>query len=189
MVDIEAQGGTAELLPYRVENYEQTEELIGNWLKNNLDCKIEVLVNNAGITKDNLLVFMEKEDFNSVIDINLKGAYNTTKAVINHMVRNRYGRIINIASLAGVKGVSGQVNYSASKGGLIAMTRSLAQEVAKRKITVNAVAPGFIKSDMTSELNEVELKKLVPMNRIGKPEEVAAVVSFLTSDKAAIYYW
>ncbi|MCT4624617.1 MAG: 3-oxoacyl-ACP reductase FabG [Schleiferiaceae bacterium] len=183
--EIQDAGGTGELLQYRVEDFEQTESVLGTWIKENKDSKIEVLVNNAGITKDNLLVFMEASDFNDVLDINLKGAYNTTKVVINHMVRNRYGRIINMASLAGVKGVPGQTNYSASKGGLIAMTRSLAQEVAKRKITVNAIAPGFIESDMTSELDVDTLKKLVPMNRFGKPEEVAGAVSFLVSDSAS----
>lgn len=132
-----------------------------------------------------MLVFMEKDDFNQVIDVNLRGTYNVTKAVINHMVRKRYGRIINVASFAGVKGVPGQTNYSASKGGMIAFTKSLAQEVAKRKITVNAVAPGFIHSDMTQDLPEDELKKLIPMNRFGTPEEVAGTVSFLVSDKAA----
>src|SRR5690606_39142708 len=118
-------------------------------------------------------------------DINLRGTYNVTKAVINHMVRKRYGRIVNVASLAGVKGVPGQTNYSASKGGMIAFTKSLAQEVAKRKITVNAVAPGFISTDMTKDLPEDELKKLIPMNRFGTAEEVAGTVSFLVSEKAA----
>ena len=111
--------------------------------------------------------------------------YNCTKAVIEKMIRNRYGRIINIASLSGMKGVPGQTNYSAAKGAMIATTKSLSQEVAKRKITVNAVAPGFVSSDMTSDLNEDELKKFVPANRFGKPEEVAHLVSFLASDKAA----
>jgi len=183
--EIKALGGTAELFPFRVEEFEQVNEAIANWLQNNPDSKIEVLVNNAGITSDNLLVFMEKNDFDSVVGINLGGTFNVTRAVINHMVRNRSGRIINMASLAGVTGVPGQTNYAASKGGIISLTQSLAQEVAKRNITVNAVAPGFIESDMTAELNADELKKLVPMNRFGKPEEVAAVVSFLASKNAA----
>ncbi len=182
---IEAQGGSAELLPFRVENYGETSEAIGQWLKAHPDSKIEVLVNNAGITRDNLLVFMEKPDFDEVVDINLKGTYNTTKSVINHMVRNRYGRIINMVSISGVKGVPGQANYAASKGGMIAFTKSLAQEVAKRKITVNAVAPGFISTDMTAGLNEEELRKLIPMNRFGTVDEVAGAVSFLVSPKAA----
>ncbi|MDR7129145.1 3-oxoacyl-[acyl-carrier protein] reductase [Algoriphagus sp. 4150] len=182
---IEANGGTGELMQFKVQDYEKTTETIETWIKSNPEDQIKVLVNNAGITKDNLLVFMEKDDFNQVIDINLRGTYNVTKAVINHMVRKRYGRIINVASLAGVKGVPGQTNYSASKGGMIAFTKSLAQEVAKRKITVNAVAPGFISTDMTQDLPEDELKKMIPMNRFGTPEEVAGTVSFLVSEKAA----
>ncbi|WP_057937578.1 3-oxoacyl-ACP reductase FabG [Algoriphagus resistens] len=182
---IEANGGSGELMQFLVQDYGKTTEAIDTWIKANPEDQIKVLVNNAGITKDNLLVFMEKDDFNQVIDVNLRGTYNVTKAVINHMVRKRYGRIINVASFAGVKGVPGQTNYSASKGGMIAFTKSLAQEVAKRKITVNAVAPGFIHSDMTQDLPEDELKKLIPMNRFGTPEEVAGTVSFLVSDKAA----
>ncbi len=185
VVAIQAIGGTAELLRFRVQEYDETSSTIADWIKSNPESQIKVLVNNAGITKDNLLVFMEKEDFNSVLDVNLRGTYNVTKAVINHMVRKRYGRIINIASLAGVKGVPGQTNYSASKGGMIAFTKSLAQEVAKRKITVNAVAPGFITTDMTKDLPEDELIKLIPMNRFGTPDEVAGTVSFLVSEKAA----
>jgi 3-oxoacyl-[acyl-carrier protein] reductase len=183
--EIEAHGGSAELLQFKVQDYEETTAAIDSWIKSNPEDQIKVLVNNAGVTKDNLLVFMEKDDFNNVIDINLRGTYNVTKAVINHMVRKRYGRIINVASLAGVKGVPGQTNYSASKGGMIAFTKSLAQEVAKRKITVNAVAPGFISTDMTKDLPADELKKLIPMNRFGTPEEVAGTVSFLVSEKAA----
>ncbi len=182
---IEANGGSAELLQFKVQDFEETSEAIANWIKSNPEDQIKVLVNNAGINKDNLLVFMEKDDFDNVIDINLRGTYNVTKAVINHMVRKRYGRIINVASFAGVKGVAGQTNYSASKGGMIAFTKSLAQEVAKRKITVNAVAPGFITTDMTQDLPEDELKKLIPMNRFGTPEEVAGTVSFLVSERAA----
>ncbi|MEB2777816.1 3-oxoacyl-ACP reductase FabG [Algoriphagus sp. D3-2-R+10] len=182
---IEANGGSGELMQFQVQDYEKTTEAIETWIKSNPEDQIKVLVNNAGITKDNLLVFMEKDEFNQVIDVNLRGTYNVTKAVINHMVRKRYGRIINVTSLAGVKGVPGQTNYSASKGGMIAFTKSLAQEVAKRKITVNAVAPGFISTDMTQDLPEDELKKLIPMNRFGTPEEVAGTVSFLVSEKAA----
>ncbi|WP_339759206.1 3-oxoacyl-ACP reductase FabG [Algoriphagus aquimarinus] len=185
VAEIEANGGSAELLQFKVQDYEETTTAIDSWIKSHPEDQIKVLVNNAGVTKDNLLVFMEKDDFNNVIDINLRGTYNVTKAVINHMVRKRYGRIVNVASLAGVKGVPGQTNYSASKGGMIAFTKSLAQEVAKRKITVNAVAPGFISTDMTKDLPEYELKKLIPMNRFGTPEEVAGTVSFLVSEKAA----
>ena len=182
---IEAQGGTAELLPFQVQISAEVNEKIEGWIDNNKESRIEVLVNNAGITKDNLMVFMEESQFDDVVNISLKGMYNVTRAVLQKMVRNRSGRIINMASLSGLKGVPGQVNYSAAKGGMIAATRSLAQEIAKRKITVNAVAPGFISSDMTQDLDEDMLKKLVPMNRFGKAQEVADLVSFLASEKAA----
>ena len=182
---IEEHGGSAELLPFKVENGEQVEAEIGNWLANNKESRVDVLVNNAGITKDNLMVFMEESQFDDVVNISLKGMYNVTRHLLQHMVRNRYGRIINMASLSGLKGVPGQVNYAAAKGGMIAATRSLSQEIAKRKITVNAVAPGFITTDMTQGLDEGMLKKLVPMNRFGNPQEVADLVSFIASDKAA----
>lgn len=182
---IEELGGSAELLPFKVQNSSEVNESIENWIANNKESKIEVLVNNAGITKDNLMVFMEESQFDDVVNISLKGMYNVTRAILQQMVRSRYGRIINVASLSGLKGVPGQVNYSAAKGGMIAATRSLAQEIAKRKITVNAVAPGFIKSDMTDGLDEATLKKIVPMNRFGEPQEVADLVSFLASNKAA----
>ncbi len=182
---IEDAGGSAELMPFKVENGQQVAEVISNWLKENEDATIAVVVNNAGITKDNLLVFMEESQFDDVVNISLKGMYNVTRNIIKHMIRNRQGRIINMASLSGIKGVPGQFNYSAAKGGMIAATKSLAQEVAKRNITVNAVAPGFIASDMTQDLDEDMLKKLVPMNRFGTAEEVADLVSFIASDKAA----
>ncbi len=178
-------GSDGEIIRFQVEKSEEVNTSILQWRENNPDKEITVLVNNAGITKDNLFPWVTEEDWDSVINISVKGMYNCTKAVIEKMIRNRYGRIINVASLSGLKGVPGQTNYSAAKGAMIATTKSLAQEVAKRKITVNAVAPGFITSDMTSDLNEDEFKKLVPANRFGKPEEVAHLVSFLASDKAA----
>jgi len=178
-------GGTSELLPFRVEDSTAATESIESWLKNNPEDKITVLVNNAGITRDNLMVFMSHSEFNDVIDVSLRGMYNVTRALIQHMVRNRYGRIINMASLSGLKGVPGQVNYSAAKGGMIAATKALAQEVAKRKITVNAIAPGFITSDMTKDLDEDQLKKMVPMNRFGSAQEVADLLIFIASDKAS----
>jgi 3-oxoacyl-[acyl-carrier protein] reductase len=144
-----------------------------------------VLVNNAGITRDNLFPWVSEQDWDDVLNTSVKGMYNCTQAVIQKMLRSRSGRIINIASLSGLKGVPGQTNYSAAKGAMIASTKALSQEVAKRNITVNAVAPGFIISDMTSDLDENEMKKMVPANRFGKPEEVAHLVSFLASDKAA----
>jgi 3-oxoacyl-[acyl-carrier protein] reductase len=182
---IREDGGDGELLPFKVEKSEEVNASISTWRTANPEKEITVLVNNAGITKDNLFPWVTEEDWDSVMNISVKGMYNCTKAVIEKMIRNRYGRIINIASLSGMKGVPGQTNYSAAKGAMIATTKSLSQEVAKRKITVNAVAPGFVSSDMTSDLNEDELKKFVPANRFGKPEEVAHLVSFLASDKAA----
>lgn len=182
---IEEAGGTAELMKFPVEDHETAKKHIEGWLTENKDSKIEILVNNAGITRDNLMVFMEEPDFDAVVNVSLKGMYNVTRHVLQHMVRNRYGRIINMASLSGLKGVPGQVNYSAAKGGMIAATKAMAQEVAKRKITINAVAPGFIKSDMTVDLNEDELKKMVPMNRFGDADEVAHLVTFLASNKAS----
>jgi 3-oxoacyl-[acyl-carrier protein] reductase len=154
-------------------------------MENNPNSNIEVLVNNAGITRDNLFPWVSEKDWDDVINTSVKGMYNCTQAVISKMLRNRSGRIINIASLSGLKGVPGQTNYSAAKGAMIAATKALSQEIAKRNITVNAIAPGFIISDMTSDLNEAELKKMVPANRFGKAEEVAYLASFLASEKAA----
>jgi 3-oxoacyl-[acyl-carrier protein] reductase len=154
-------------------------------MQNNPDMFIEVLVNNAGITRDNLFPWVTEEDWDDVINTSLKGMFNCTQMLIQKMLRNRSGRIINIASLSGLKGVPGQTNYSAAKGALIAATKALSQEVAKRNITVNAIAPGFIVSDMTKDLDEAELKKMVPANRFGSAEEVAHLASFLASNKAA----
>jgi len=182
---IEENGGTAELLPFDVKNSAEVSKSVGDWIENNPDKNIEVLVNNAGITKDNLFPWVTEKDWDDVMDTSVKGMYNCTQAVISKMLRSRSGRIINVASLSGQKGVPGQTNYSAAKGAMIAATKALSQEIAKRKITVNAVAPGFIISDMTSDLNEDELKKMVPANRFGTAEEVAHLVSFLASDKAS----
>jgi len=177
-------GGSAELLGFRVENNDAVNKTIQSWFDTNKGSTIDVLVNNAGITRDQLMVFMEEDDWDDVVNVSLKGMFNVTRSILQHMVRNRKGKIINVASLSGLKGVPGQTNYSAAKGGMIASTRSLAQEIAKRNITVNAVAPGFISSDMTKGLDEDKFKKLVPMNRFGQPQEVADLVSFLASEKA-----
>lgn len=182
---IKNNGGTAELLQFDVKNSEEVKTAINNWMENNPESHIEVLVNNAGITRDNLFPWVTEKDWDDVLNTSVKGMYNCTQAVIQKMLRNRSGRIINIASLSGLKGVPGQTNYSAAKGAMIASTKALSQEIAKRNITVNAIAPGFIISDMTSDLDEGELKKMVPANRFGKAEEVAYLASFLASDKAA----
>jgi 3-oxoacyl-[acyl-carrier protein] reductase len=182
---IEAEGNTGDILQFNVTDTELVKSTLDTWQENNKDAIIEVIVNNAGITKDGLFMWMPQSDWQDVINTSLNGFFNVTNHLIQKMLRNRYGRIINIASVSGVKGTAGQTNYSAAKGALVAATKALAQEVAKRKITVNAVAPGFIKSDMTAELNEAELKNLIPINRFGEPEEVAYVVSFLASQKAS----
>jgi 3-oxoacyl-[acyl-carrier protein] reductase len=181
---IKANGGTAETLQFRVENKSEVEAKLGEWEKNNPGAVIEVIVNNAGITKDGLFAMMDEPAWDSVVDISLKGFYNVTHYLIQKLLRHRYGRIINVVSLSGAKGNPGQVNYSAAKGGMIAATKALGQEVAKRKITVNAVAPGFIKTEMTKDLPVDELIKYVPANRFGEAQEVADLVSFLASEKA-----
>jgi 3-oxoacyl-[acyl-carrier protein] reductase len=182
---IEALGGKAELLQFDVANLEDVSNALDAWNESNKNGVIEVIVNNAGITKDNLFMWMKNEDWNSVINTSLNGFFNVTNHLIQKLLVNRYGRIINMVSVSGLKGTAGQTNYSAAKGAVIAASKALAQEVAKRKITVNAVAPGFIASDMTSELDEKELKKMIPVNRFGKVEEVAHLVSFLASDKSS----
>jgi 3-oxoacyl-[acyl-carrier protein] reductase len=150
--------------------------------------RIDILVNNAGITRDNLIVRMSENEFDLVISINLKGAFNCTKAVIRQMMKQRYGRIVNMASVSGVTGQAGQTNYSSSKAGLIGFTKALAKEVGSRGITVNAVAPGFIETALTADLPE-EIKemgiKLTPMGRFGQPQDVANAVAFLASDEAS----
>jgi 3-oxoacyl-[acyl-carrier protein] reductase len=183
--EVKEAGGTGELLQFDVANSEEVKSVLDSWHEKNKDVIIEVIVNNAGITKDGLFMWMKPEDWNNVINISLNGFFNVTNHLIQKMLVQKYGRIINIVSLSGLKGTSGQTNYSAAKGAVIGATKALAQEIAKRNITVNAVAPGFIKTDMTSELNEKELKKLVPVNRFGNPEEVAHLVSFLASEKAS----
>lgn len=182
---IEAQGGSAELLPFNVQVADEVNKAIGDWQAANPEAYIGVLVNNAGITKDNLFPMISEQDWDQVINISLKGMYNCTQAVLRKMLRTRHGRIINMASLSGLKGNPGQSNYAAAKGAMIAATKSLSQEIAKRNITVNAIAPGFIISDMTEGLDEEQLKMMVPAQRFGTAEEVAHLASFLASDKAA----
>jgi len=178
-------GGNGEIMQFNVQDKESVDKVLDQWKSDNPDNFISVLVNNAGITKDGLFVFMSEDDWDNVVNVSSKGMFNVTRNLIETMVRKRAGRVINVASLSGLKGVPGQTNYSAAKGAMIASTKALAQEVAKRKITVNAVAPGFIESDMTDDLPVDQLKQMIPMNRFGKPEEVADVVSFLASDKSS----
>ncbi len=182
---IKAEGVDCELLKFDVSNPDQSKETLEIWEKNNPESHLEVIVNNAGITKDGLFLWMKPEDWNSVINTSLNGFFHVTQPLLKNMLTRRYGRIINIVSLSGLKGNAGQVNYSAAKGALIAATKALAQEIGKRKVTVNAVAPGFITSDMSAEFDEKELKKHIPLNRFGEAEEVADLVVFLASKKAS----
>lgn len=182
---VKAAGGEATLLKFDVSDRKETEAVFSQWRSENEGAWVEVLVNNAGIRKDNLMLWMEPAEWDSVIDTNLNGMFNITRLVVKDMMVKRFGRIINVVSLSGIKGLPGQTNYSAAKGGVIAATKALALEVAKKGVTVNAVAPGFITSDMTSDLDEAILKKQIPVERFGKPEEVAALVAFLASPEAS----
>lgn len=182
---IEQAGGQAELLPYDVADPQAVQSVLGAWLQAHPDKTIEVLVNNAGIRKDALFVWLEDADWRQVLDTNLNGFYYTTKLVFQAMLTARYGRIINIVSLSGIRGRAGQVNYSASKGAVMSATKALAQEVGRARITVNAVAPGFIKTDMIEDIDEKQYQTLIPLRRFGTPEEVAEVVGFLASPGAS----
>ena len=182
---LDAIGGQGELLRFDVGDTEAVREAVEGWQQAHPEEWIEVLVNNAGIRKDNLMIWMEPDEWQSVINTNLNSFFHVTRAVIQPMLLHKYGRIVNIASLSGIKGLAGQANYSAAKGGLIAATKALAQEVARKKVTVNAVAPGFIETDMTGGLDEAALKKDIPAARFGRPEEVAAAVAFLASPEAS----
>jgi len=184
--EIEEKGVKCLTVQGDVSSFEDCEKCI----KNIIDeyGKIDVLVNNAGITKDTLLMRMKKEDFEDVIDINLVGTFNVTKNVISHMIKSRSGRIINISSVVGISGNAGQTNYSASKAGIIGFTKSLAKEVASRGILVNAVAPGFIETDMTDILKDEikeEITKNIPLKRVGTAKDVANVVKFLASEDSS----
>lgn len=185
LAQIKENGGDGELMPFDVANKESVENAINGWQEKHEGEYISVLVNNAGIRRDNVLIFMSDEEWDSVVNTTLHGFMYTTRAVLKNMLVNKFGRIINMSSLSGLKGLPGQTNYSASKGGIIAATKALAQEVARKKVTVNAVAPGFIQTDMTKDLDEADLKKSIPANRFGTPEEVAAVVGFLASKEAS----
>lgn len=184
MALIKANGGDGELLQFDVALKEDIQQKLGKWIEANKEMNIEVLVNNAGIKEDGLMVFMKDEQWDDVVKTSLDGFFYVTRQVLNSMVLKRYGRIINVVSLSGLKGMAGQVNYSAAKAGVIGATKALAQEIGRRGITVNAVAPGFIKTDMTGDLNEKELSALIPVKRFGLPEEVAHAVAFLASKDA-----
>lgn len=178
---VEQHGVTCELLPFDVANKEQVDEALGGWLEQNKGKKIEILVNNAGIREDNLFIWMTDTQWSNVISTSLDSFFYVTKHIINGMLAAKFGRVINIVSLSGLKGLPGQTNYSAAKAGVIGATKALAQEVARRGITVNAIAPGFIKTDMTNDLKENELVSMIPMRRFGQPEEVAEAIGFFAS--------
>jgi len=165
------------------------EEEVNQLIKTTLDQfkQIDILVNNAGITRDTLLLRMKLEDWQKVIDLNLTGVFLCTKAVLKPMIKQKSGRIVNITSVAGLMGNPGQANYSAAKAGVIGFTKTVAKEVATRGITVNAVAPGFIETDMTHSLNNEEILKLIPLSRFGQPQEIAGMIRFLASDPAGAY--
>jgi len=181
---LEMTGNKGEILRFDVSNAEQTRTALSDWQSRHPEDYIEVVVNNAGIRRDNVMALMPEDDWHRVLDITLSGFYNVTQPLLPAMQLHKFGRIVNMASVSGLKGLPGQTNYSAAKGGIIAATKALAQEVARRGITVNAVAPGFIKTNMTEGLDEAALKKTIPANRFGTPEEVADLVAFLVSPNA-----
>jgi 3-oxoacyl-[acyl-carrier protein] reductase len=176
--------GQGELLRFDVSDNQQVRQALTDWQQRHPEDYIEVVVNNAGIRRDNVMALMPEDDWHRVLDITLSGFYNVTQPLLPAMQMHKFGRIVNMASVSGLKGLPGQTNYSAAKGGIIAATKALAQEVARKGVTVNAVAPGFIKTDMTEGLDEAALKKTIPANRFGTPEEVAELVAFLVSPNA-----
>ncbi len=182
---VKEKGMDGEIIRFDVSDKEQINSKLGGWMEANEDKVIEVLVNNAGLRDDGLMMWMKDEQWDRVVNTSLDGFFYVTRLVVNSMLMKKYGRIINIVSLSGIKGMAGQVNYSAAKAGVIGATKALAQEIARKGITVNAVAPGFIKTDMTSDLNENELKAMIPVKRFGSPEEVAKTVGFLASQGAS----
>jgi 3-oxoacyl-[acyl-carrier protein] reductase len=184
--EINDAGGKASCFKADVSDFGEAQELIKHAIEDFGD--LHILVNNAGITRDGLLLSMSEDDWDLVLRINLKGVFNCTKAAIKHMIRKRYGRIVNMASVAGQMGNAGQTNYASSKAGMIGFTKSLAREVASRNITVNAIAPGFVDTDILKAMSPETLAaavKMVPLGRKGKPEEIAYATAFLASDQAA----
>ncbi|CAM9310358.1 unnamed protein product [Discosporangium mesarthrocarpum] len=187
VASIKAEGGQAVALKADVSKVDEVNSLVQGALAAFPDDDIEVLVNNAGITRDTLVMRMKPEQWQQVIDLNLSGVFYCSQAVSKLMIKKRKGHIVNIASIVGQIGNPGQANYAAAKGGVIGMTRSMAKEFSSRGITVNAVCPGFIESDMTAELDLESIKKIIPLGRLGKPEEVAGMVRYLATDASSCY--
>ena len=183
--EVEKIGGTAEILRFDVANVEDVDNAMVTWQEKHTEDYMAVLVNNAGYRDDAVMVFMKDNQWEDLLKTHLNGFFYVTRRVLKDMLTKRFGRIITVTSLSGIKGLPGQTNYSAAKAGLIGATKSLAQEVGKRGVTVNAVAPGFIATDMTQDLDEKALKEMIPVNRFGTAEEVAKLVSFLASDNSA----
>lgn len=184
--EIKNNGGNAVIYRCDVSDFEQCNEFI-TYVKKEFG-SIDILVNNAGITRDGLVMTMSEEDFDAVINTNLKGCFNTIRFASRHMIKGRYGKIVNLASISGVQGNAGQANYSASKAGVVGLTKSVAKELAARNITVNAVAPGFIETEMTDVLSDQVkegAKNIIPMKRFGNVQEVANLVAYLASDASS----
>lgn len=182
---IRESGGNGELLPFDVADKDNIGDVLGNWINTHEEAAIEVLVNNAGIRDDSLMAWMAEEQWETVMKTNLDSFFYVTRLILIGMLQRKYGRIINVVSLSGLKGLAGQTNYSAAKSGVIGATKALAQEVGRQGITVNALAPGFIKTDMTEDLDEKELRGIIPAKRFGTPEEVAFAAAFLADPQAA----
>ena len=185
LAEILASNGSAELLPFNVAIKEEVDSALQKWHENNSEKYVEVLVNNAGIRKDNMMIWMKEEEWDQVIGISLNGFYNVTKALLQNMILKKLGSIINVVSLSGIKGMPGQTNYSAAKAAMIGATKSLAQEVGRKNVRVNAVAPGFVQTDMTEDIEEKDFKRIIPLGRFGKANEVADLISFLASNKSS----
>jgi 3-oxoacyl-[acyl-carrier protein] reductase len=183
--EIIERGVQAEILQFDVAEQTQVDDVVNTWINNNPEARIEVLVNNAGIRKDRLLMSMTNEEWYGVMNTGIGGFYNVTRLIIREMIKKKYGRVINIVSLSGLTGLPGQTNYSASKAAVIGATKALAQEVGRKNITVNAIAPGFIRTDMIHDIDEESHKGMIPMKRFGEPEEVAELVGFIASSKAS----
>ena len=182
--EVRARGGVAEVIPFDVADSAAVDAALEAWEARHPEDAIEVLVNNAGIRQDAMMIFMQDKDWHEVINASVDGFFYVTRRVLKGMLMRRHGRIIYMVALSGWKGMPGQTNYSAAKAAVIGATKALAQEVARRHVTVNAVAPGFIATDMTKDLDEAALKQTVPAGRFGRPDEVAALVGFLASDRA-----